>query len=106
MKHGGPLVFVGGVDVFDGLFHIGWVEPYQRILSDFGAMNGFGFDLFDGALGVFLGTSNVPNSNCGSRIKTEKEKASHRLRHLCRPCSSPFFSELVEAMDPKKAGAE
>ena len=50
---GGPLVFVGGVDALEGFFHVGGIEADQRILADFGAVNGFGFDFVDGALAAF-----------------------------------------------------
>jgi hypothetical protein len=42
---------VNGVERFP---HIACVEPNQGILSDFGAMDGFRLDLFDGTFGMLL----------------------------------------------------
>ena len=50
----GPFVFVSGVDALEGFFHVGGIEPDQRILADFGAPDGFDLDLVDGALAALF----------------------------------------------------
>jgi hypothetical protein len=42
------------VDGVEGLLNVAWIKSDQRILSHFGAVDGFDFDLVDGALGVLL----------------------------------------------------
>ncbi len=49
-----PLVFVGGMDALEGLLDVGGIKPDQRILANFGTMNGLGLDLIDGAFAAFL----------------------------------------------------
>jgi hypothetical protein len=42
------------MDGLESFSHIAWVESNQWILSYFGAVDGFGLDFFDRALGVLL----------------------------------------------------
>ena len=53
-KARGPLVFIASMDGGEGFLDVAGIEPDQRILSHFGAVNGFRLDLVNGALGALL----------------------------------------------------
>src|ERR1700686_4801717 len=49
-ESGGPFIFVAGMNALKSFFHVCGIKPDQRILADFGAVNGLSPDLIDGAL--------------------------------------------------------
>jgi hypothetical protein len=42
------------MDALEGLFHVAGIEPDQRVLTHFGAVNGFNSDFINGAFAALL----------------------------------------------------
>ena len=50
----GPLVLVAGVNALESFFHVAGIEPNQRILANFSAVDGFDSDLVDSAFAALF----------------------------------------------------